>query len=284
MLRYFKYGLRSSSNSSIVSANFNWCFFAALKGPAQLKFSSGKPLPSRTNRLWLVSPKVAHAFICTPTTERAVLHFTTVPTLIEQICLESGYLEVTLTPEDVVMLRKLVSDLNGYYQAPTPASLLFYEKTLFELSLLLIKDWDFKKFSIFNTDIVERVEKAIKWYMDNIERRPTMLAVADAVHVSVAHLRRHFQQVFNQSPAKILTRLSLEKATQILVTTSDSIESTARQCGFESGSAFCRIFQKHYNCSPNIWRHYASPAAHKRGKYEHAPADPSFILNKKNKI
>lgn len=246
-----------------------------------MKFSKGKPLPERSCRLWLVSPKVAHAFICTPTTERIVLHFTSVPTLIEQICPESGFLETTLTAEDVGWLREISNDLTVHSQAPTPASLLFYEKILLDLSLLLVRNWDFKKFSVFNMDIVERVEKAIKWYMDNIESRPTMLAVADAVHVSVAHLRRHFQQVFNQSPARILTRLSLEKATQILLTTSDSIEATARQCGFESGSAFCRIFQKHYNCSPNIWRHYASPAAHKRGKYEHGSLDPSFILNTK---
>ena len=98
----------------------------------------------------------------------------------------------------------------------------------------------------------------MEWFNARIEQRPTLSAVAAAVHVSPAHLRRQFRLVFGKAPHAVFTRLRLEKAAQLLATTTAKLDVIARQTGFSSASDFCRVFHRCFKVYPNVWRTYLS--------------------------
>lgn len=278
MLRYFRQGHRDSPSTRVPSVHYNWVFFAALDGPVQVMKRHGEVPPQETRRLWLFAPERLHCFACGPETERIVLAFTSVSPVVEKLCKETGYLWCDLTDGDIAYWRVFGREINEHFLAPNPKSLLVFEKALNELCLLLLRDREFEPFSPLSMEATERVERAIRYFFDHLDERPKLTTIASAADVSVSHLRRLFHQVFGQSPATMLTRLSLERATQLLLTTADTMEVIASSCGFQSASDFTRVFQKYYGCPPNIWRQYVSPLAEKRGKNERAEFDPLIVL------
>jgi AraC-like DNA-binding protein len=278
MLRFFRIGHREEESPRIPSKHYNYVFFAALDGPVQVMRKRGKPSKPQYANLWLFPPQTAHCFICGPETERMALAFSSVSPVIEKLCSSEGYLECQLTKKDILFWRDFGRTIEEHFLAPSSKSLLVFEKALAELSLSLVRDREFSPFSSLAHETTDKIDRAVRYYFEHLGEQPKMVAVAEAAGVSEAHLRRLFHQVFGQSPANFLNRLSLERAVQLLLTTSDTMEVIAASCGFKSASDFTRVFQKHYGCPPNVWRHYVSPLAQKRGKNERAKADRTLIL------
>jgi AraC family transcriptional regulator len=259
MLRYLAYGPKNFARSPLlVSTRYNWEFYANLTGWLHPTLPSGKTVPPGESTLWLFSPNTAHGWVSSIDMERVVFHFSSVPELVEKLCPSGGYLQVSLRPEEIGQMRQLAKTLDPHYRAPNPASLLHFQRALLDLSLILLRDRRFDSNLPLETVAVERVERAVQWYLARLENRPTLDALAEAVHVSPAHLRRQFQQVYGKSPHTVLTHLRLERAMEMLASTSDTIETIARQSGFNSASDLCRVFHRHYNVYPNVWRTYVS--------------------------
>ncbi len=78
--------------------------------------------------------------------------------------------------------------------------------------------------------------------------------VADHCQISHEHLTRRFQKETGQSPLQYLTRLRIEHALFLLLNTTDSIDSIALSCGFQSGNYFAKVFRKFLFCSPEEYR------------------------------
>ncbi len=256
MLRYLAHGSRDFAGSPImVMTRFNWEFYANLSGalrPAEANRARGdfqaEPI------LWLFPPDSPHGWEANGVVERAVFHFSSVPEVIREACMERGCLSVKLSADDVELLRGLARDLVTHYRSPTAASLLHFDRALIDLSLLFLRGKDFSAALPLEAVAVERVERVIEWYLMHLHERPTLEALAAVVHVSPAHLRRQFQLVHGQSPHRVLTRLRLERVAQLLANTGDTLEVIARRSGFNSASDLCRVFKNGYKVYPNEWR------------------------------
>lgn len=268
MLRFFKRGHRKEPSTKIPSLHYNWIFFASLDGGVQFVTKRGQRPAAQEHRLWIVSPQKSHCFVCGPETERIVLAFPSVSPLLQKMCASEGFLSCNLTEADVHFLRTFGEEIDRHFHSPNPKSLLIFEKALNELSLLLLRDHNFDSFSPLSLQRSGRIERAINFYLDNLSDRPKIDVIAQHAGVSVAHLRRLFHEVFNQSPTTILIKLSLEKAIQQMMTTTDTLDAIAEAFGFKSSSNFTRVFHKHYGCPPSTWRNYVSPLAKTRGKNE----------------
>lgn len=234
---------------------FNWEFYANLRGALRATFAIGdagefETVPS----LWLFPPSFAHGWQSKGVVDRISLHFSSVPDLIREACVESGFLKIALRPADVEMLRQVGGELTKHYRSPTPASLLLFDRTLLDLSLLFLRGRDFPAALPLETLAIERVQRAIEWYLTHLHQRPTFEALADAVHISPSHLRRQFQLIHGQGPHLVLTNLRLERAAQLLATTDNTLEVIARHSGFNSASDFCRVFKRRFDVYPNEWR------------------------------
>lgn len=259
MLRYLAAGIKDLHiNPVLIATRFNWEFYANLDGRLRPTLSGDQQPAFAGPTLWLFPPTTAHGWQSAGAVERAVFHFSSVPELLRKTCGERGSLEIELRPGDVASVRRLAEDLEADYRRPTQLSLLVYQRALLELSILLLRAQRFDADVPLEAVAVDRVERAVEWYVARLERRPAFDAIAQEVNVSPVHLRRQFKLVYGRSPHFVLTQLRLEKAAQLLAATTDNLEKIARQSGFNSSSDFCRVFHRHFKVYPNVWRSFLS--------------------------
>lgn len=79
--------------------------------------------------------------------------------------------------------------------------------------------------------------------------------LAALVHLSLSQFERRFKALFQTTPAQYLVRFRLNKASQLLATSSAKITAIALQCGFYDHSHFARKFTRAYGLSPSAYRH-----------------------------
>ena len=56
-----------------------------------------------------------------------------------------------------------------------------------------------------------------------------------------------------------MTKLRLQRALELLVNSSQTLDVIAGKCGFSSASDFCRVFKTQHKVSPDTWRREKLP-------------------------
>lgn len=79
-------------------------------------------------------------------------------------------------------------------------------------------------------------------------------ALADSVHVSVRTLLRRFEKATGYTPVQYLQRLRLQKACDLLESTTHSFEWVAYQVGYQDVSACRKAFVKTMGLTPKAFR------------------------------
>ena len=86
-------------------------------------------------------------------------------------------------------------------------------------------------------------------------------ALAEACGVSVRVLERLFLRAFGDPPRRVLKRLRMQRAPELLGS-GRNVKETAALLGYEDPSHFSRKFKKHYGFAP---KQYAKPPVKARG-------------------
>ena len=71
---------------------------------------------------------------------------------------------------------------------------------------------------------------------------------------SESTFKRDFRKYFNESPAKYIKRKRLEKASELLQNSTQSISEIAWACGFENITHFSTSFVQMFNKPPRSYR------------------------------
>lgn len=96
-----------------------------------------------------------------------------------------------------------------------------------------------------------------KEYMEQLFAKPSGISdVAEMCHVSQSHLSREFYKATGMKPSEYLTKLRLEKAVDLLSSTSVQLAQISTACGFSSTNYFQKVFRKHMKMSPAQFRKY----------------------------
>jgi AraC-like DNA-binding protein len=82
----------------------------------------------------------------------------------------------------------------------------------------------------------------------------TLRLLSRAAHVSGEHLRRLCHRELGRSPMAHLTSLRVERAQELLRSTTDKLEVIAREVGYRSALVFARAFRRWVGCSPSEYR------------------------------
>ncbi len=90
--------------------------------------------------------------------------------------------------------------------------------------------------------------------IDDPGRRFTLDLLADSAGMSRSSFAQRFKESFGRSPMDFLKELRLQRAAQLLQTTSRPIKSIADQVGFESRSHFSRSFADFFGTTPADFR------------------------------
>ena len=99
-------------------------------------------------------------------------------------------------------------------------------------------------------DLSEVVEYIHAHYSENI----TTDDLAKVVGLSTSQLNRKFKETLSDSPISYLLKIRIEKATERLLKTDDSITEISFTCGFNNQTYFNRQFKKINGLSPRDYR------------------------------
>ncbi|AEV98811.1 AraC family transcriptional regulator [Niastella koreensis] len=106
-----------------------------------------------------------------------------------------------------------------------------------------------------NDDIIVKMDACLTArFADQQTGIPTVLEVAQHLNVSPRYLTDMLKSLTGQSAQQHIHDRLIEKAKEILSTTRLNISEVAYQLGFEHPQSFNKLFKRHTNLSPNVFR------------------------------
>jgi len=102
--------------------------------------------------------------------------------------------------------------------------------------------------------VSQPVQRALEYIRDNFDRPISVMEVAEHVALSYHHLCRKFRKETGLTVVELISRMRIEKAKNLLVTTPDPVNEIARQVGFTSTVQFHRTFRKQTDDTPMQFR------------------------------
>lgn len=118
------------------------------------------------------------------------------------------------------------------------------------LYLLIGGDGDLRQGNSENIHI----EKALRYMQNSVFKGTTLKSLAGRLRISEEHLIRLFRQKLNTTPMKYLTKLRIEAATSMLISSDLYVYQIAERLQFNSEFHFSRVFKKYTGRSPKNYR------------------------------
>jgi AraC family transcriptional activator of pobA len=110
-----------------------------------------------------------------------------------------------------------------------------------------------------SNDTLTRLEELLNTYFDSPKPGqkglPTVQYLADQLNVSPKYLSEMLKAITGQSTQQHIHQKLIEKAKEILTTTSLSVSEIAYQLGFEHPQSFNKLFKNKTDASPLKYRH-----------------------------
>lgn len=256
MIRFLASGYRDFEKYPVpVNERLNWEFYAVTDGQMAPVFADKKDIPLKSKYLWVMSPGLSYGWRSGKKPPmRYVIHFTSVPAALRQVTEGRGYFGRAIDSKEIRQIETLYRQIEKRTMSFDPICALELERAVIDLTLLFLKG--VKLGSTVPLDKIDenRIESILAWYNEHMSEYPTINAAASVVNLSAGHLRRTFHRVRGCSPHEAFMSLRLERAKELLSTTSDDLVQVGRACGFGSDSDFCRVFSKYTGVSPHKWR------------------------------
>lgn len=161
------------------------------------------------------------------------------------------------TPKKVAneLIEKYISNLIIYLDNP---SLIDDELAVLkfkELILILLKSQHSDSVQSFFGELFNTQELAFKTIIENnIFNDISIEELAFICNKSMSSFKRAFKLCFNETPARYIKQRRLERAAQLIATTSENISHIAYDCGFIDPTTFSSVFSNQFGVSPSTYR------------------------------
>ena len=107
--------------------------------------------------------------------------------------------------------------------------------------------------------------KVDRYIRQRLERTLRVEDLAEQASLSVSHFCRAFKESFGASPHLHLTRLRVERARRLMLTTEDPLSEIALACGMADQAHLSKVFRREMGEPPNTWRRRNRTGAEARG-------------------
>jgi transcriptional regulator GlxA family with amidase domain len=98
------------------------------------------------------------------------------------------------------------------------------------------------------------IQRAIEWMTSHITKSVAIDDLASAMHVSYRTLNRRFLDITGMTPLTYLHALKIERAKELLESTSGDFDTITSKVGYEDVSSFRRLFKRSTGLSPAQYR------------------------------
>lgn len=104
-------------------------------------------------------------------------------------------------------------------------------------------------------DLASWRARRVRLYIEaNLEQRLDTDELARVAYVSRAHFCRTFKRTFGVSVHRYVVQRRIERAQQLMLTTSATLTEIAAACGMSDHSHLTRVFRRAVEESPSAWR------------------------------
>jgi len=227
---------------------------------------NGKPYQLRRGCVTLLSPLDFH--IVTPThNDLWVYNFMfrdtmLSPKLLQSVWAYGGNKFLYFEGEDlqeIISICKLL-ELEHKKQSEERAFLM---KNLMECFFVLLLQALHHNAISKQTDMPDEIQSSIQYLHQNFRQNPSLTQTAAAVNWHPNYFSRRFRELTGQTYTAYLTKLKLDYAKKLLLSSQQSVTEICYASGFASLSNFMRIFKENTGTSPlrYIEAHGKPPAA-----------------------
>jgi AraC family transcriptional regulator of arabinose operon len=112
------------------------------------------------------------------------------------------------------------------------------------------------------------VEHALEFIDHNYEKDIKVNDIASYIGIDRSYLTNIFKKSMNVSPQQYLVNYRLDKARNLLKTTSLPVNSIASQVGYPDPLSFSKVFKMYYQVSPKAYRDQNDKLVHASRKGE----------------
>ncbi len=154
-----------------------------------------------------------------------------------------------------LLIKKYIESLLFYFEHPQIVDEEILTLKLKEIIVLLNKTKNSGTIRSILSNLFNPSSFTIREVVDaHIYANITVDQLADLTGMSISTFKREFQKVYNDSPGNYIRIKKIEKATDLLQTTSLNATEIAYDCGFSSVSHFSRTFKQIKGLSPSHFR------------------------------
>lgn len=100
----------------------------------------------------------------------------------------------------------------------------------------------------------EYIEKAKDYINKNYALPLTLQSISASVNLHPNYFHKIFKNSLGITPREYLTKIRLNSAKSLLLSTVLSVEEISLKCGFDSASYFIKLFKKEYAITPALYR------------------------------
>lgn len=98
------------------------------------------------------------------------------------------------------------------------------------------------------------LDASIRYMNEHLSENISLNDIAAHVDMSKYYFERIFQKQMGTSPWLYLTKLRIEHAARLLLSTNDTVGLIAQQCGYDSANYFNKVFRKYVGMSAGVFR------------------------------
>ncbi|MGG1639177.1 helix-turn-helix domain-containing protein [Paenibacillus sp. NRS-1760] len=155
--------------------------------------------------------------------------------------------------EDTNSMTRLFHELIEWHEQDSIVARLREKAVLLEIISCFLESVPIRVLQ-HRTEEMNRLN-VIQQYVDS--RLHTSISVdqmAESVHLHPNYFSSYFKKHFGMPPLKYVSRKRIDRAKQLLTTTSRSIKEVADQSGFKETNHFTKFFRKETNLTPTDYR------------------------------
>ncbi|WP_338554317.1 AraC family transcriptional regulator [Paenibacillus sp. KS-LC4] len=159
--------------------------------------------------------------------------------------------EYSFNPLYPLPLLETLEKLHTAWMRPDPINLLHARTLLYQFVHELLWQMQRQGIAPARPDLMAQM---LRYMHENYRDPITLETISELFDCSVSYLTKLFKKQMNESPIRLLTKIRMRKAADLLAHTEASLQETAELVGYPDAHTLGRSFKKYYGMPPSEYK------------------------------